>query len=180
MSARTNRLDVWARARFGLVLGLFALVTWLVFRDRVLGDALMTLRTGTAEVTAALLNLVGLEAARQATAVFHPAGFGMEISRGCTGLVGSVLLAVAILAYPADRNAKWAGLAICPLSFLLVNFVRLVHLFYLGVYHVNVLHTAHAVVWQGVMFFLVIALWLTWKWAADGRMAGERMVLEAG
>ncbi len=164
MSARSRRhSDGGARLRFALALLIFVPVMALVFRDGVMGNLLMALRAATAEGTVHLLSGIGIDAARQATAVFHPTGFGIEISRGCTGFVGCALLVVAVSTYPADPRARWIGLLFCPVAFLVVNFLRLTHLFYVGVYHPSLFHVAHAVVWQGVMVITVIALWMGWR-----------------
>ncbi len=160
------RGDRRARITFAVALLAFVPLTLLVFRDRVLGDFLLLLRGVTADGTAALLNWVGIDAIRHATAVVHPNGFGIEISRGCTGLVGSALLATAIAAYPADRRVRLVGVLLCPLAFLVVNFGRLMHLFYLGVHHPTLFHLAHAVVWQGLMAAVAFGLWYGWLKAA--------------
>lgn len=170
------------RARFAFASALLAFVplTALVFRDQVLGDFLLLLRAATAEGTAALLNWVGIDAMRQATAVVHPSGFGIEISRGCTGLVGFALLVIAIAAYPADRRARLVGILVCPLAFLLVNFGRLTHLFYLGIHHPTAFHLAHAVVWQGLMAIVAFSLWYGWASTVGGLPSGHLVAAFGG
>ncbi len=157
--------------QFVAVLILFGVAVWILFRDEVLGPALVGLRTGTAEATAALIHAVGLEAIREGTTISHPGGLAVEISRGCTGLVGAALLAVAIFAYPADRRSRVVGAMICVPLFVGLNFVRLVNLFYLGVYKPIWFDLAHDLLWEAAMVVGIYAMWLSWKVWADRRSA---------
>ncbi len=110
---------------------------------------------------------------RQATAVFHPTGFGIEITRGCTGFVGAALLASAVAAYPAERAMRLTGLVLCPLAFVSINFARLAHLYYLGVHEQPLFHAAHTVFWQLGMLVAGVSGWLLWKWWVD-KKTGDR------
>ena len=155
-----------AGIRFGLILAAFAGITWLIFRDEVMGPVLVPLRMLTAQGALTFIRLAGMEAIREGAAVYHPAGFAYEISRGCTGLVGLGLLVVAILAYPSARSHRLLGIALCVPALIGLNLARLVHLFYLGVYRPEVFHVAHEIVWQAVMAVGVFVLWLGWTiWA---------------
>jgi exosortase/archaeosortase family protein len=159
--------------RFVVTLAVFAGVTFVVFRDTVMGPVLVPLRSLTAQITLALIRLAGMEAVREASIISHPNGFAYEISRGCTGLVGAALLAIAISAYPAARRSKLIGILVCVPTFAVINLVRLVHLFYLGVYQPQLFHTAHAVVWQLGMMAAVFGLWLGWTVRAGRRGSVE-------
>ena len=152
--------------RFSLVLAAFAVVTWFVFRDEVMGPVLVPLRALTAEGALTLIRLMGMEAIREGSTVYQPGGFAYEVSRGCTGLVGAGLLIVSILAYPAARGHRLVGVSLCVPAFLGLNLARLVHLFYLGVYRPDVFHVVHEMVWQAGMAVAVFGLWFGWTiWA---------------
>jgi exosortase/archaeosortase family protein len=152
--------------RFVFVLAAYAVVTWLVFRDEVMGLVLGPLRMWTAEAALTTIRLVGMEAARAGSVVYHPGGFAYEISRGCTGLVGAGLLVVAIAAYPASLGRRLVGISISVPTFLGWNLVRLVHLFSLGVHRPEVFHVYHEAVWQVGMAVAVFGLWFGWTiWA---------------
>lgn len=152
--------------RFVAVLFASAVLLWVVFRDELLGDALVALRVATAEVSAALIRTIGVEAVRVGTIVHHPSGFGMEITRGCTGLAGVTLLAVAIIAYPAHRRHRVLGAAIAVPALVSLNLARLAHLFVLGLHNPDQFHLAHEVFWQGGMVVAIFGLWIGWRlWA---------------
>ncbi|MGH7699278.1 MAG: archaeosortase/exosortase family protein [Gemmatimonadales bacterium] len=153
--------------RFVAALCVFAAAAWLLFRDEVLGAALVDVRTATAEVAVALIRAVGMEAVRDGTTIYHPAGFGVEISRGCTPVIGATLLAVATLAYPVERRRRLVGVVIAVPLFVALNFVRLVHLFYLGVHEPGRFALAHETLWQGGVAVAIYGLWLAWKLWAD-------------
>ncbi|UCF20196.1 MAG: hypothetical protein JSU87_01955 [Gemmatimonadota bacterium] len=154
------RLHGRLNGRFVLSLAVFAGVVPLIFRDEVMGPVLLSLRVLTARATLTLIHWIGLEAVREASAIYHPGGFAYQISRGCMGLVPAALLGVAVLAYPGELRRKLAALAVTlPLLFGL-NFVRLVHLFYLGVNRPGLFHLAHTVLWQAAIVLGVFTAWL--------------------
>ena len=152
--------------RYGIILAAFAAVTWLVFRDAVMGPVLVPLRALTAEGALTLIRLLGMEAIREGAVVYQPGGFAYEISPGCTALVGAGLLFVAILAYPAARHHRLVGISLCVPAFLGLNLVRLAHLFYAGVHRPEVFQVLHQTVWQAGMAVAVFGLWFGWTvWA---------------
>ena len=120
-----------------------------------------------ASLVQSLLQWTGIEALRVAAFLYVPGGFAYEITVGCTGLLPAAVLTVAILASPESRTAKRRGvLAGVPLV-LVVNLVRLVHLFYLGVYAPRLFVLAHSVLWEGAIVLVTFATWLAWtRWAA--------------
>lgn len=170
MSSAGGRNNRRAVIPFCLVTLLFGPTAWLGFRDEVMGGSLLAMRSLTARLVTGVLNGLGLDATLAGSAVLHTSGFGMEISRGCTGFVGAALLTVALATYPADRRARLMGLAVCPAAFLVVNLARLVTLFYVGVHQPGVFHVAHAIVGEVVMVAAVVSLWIGWKhWAEEPR-----------
>ncbi len=86
-------------------------------------------------------------------------------------------LAVAICAYRSTWRLKAVGVALGVPLLLGLNMMRLVHLFYLGVYRPQLFHVAHAYAWQAVMVAAVFILWLAWTLLADD--AWRRNILEA-
>lgn len=148
--------------RYGGILAAYAAITWLVFRDEVMGPLLVPLRALTAEGALTLIQLAGMEAIRAGSAIYYPGGFAFEISRGCTGLVGAGLLVVATLAYPAARGHRLIGVSVCVPVFLGMNLVRLVHLFHLGVYRPDLFHVFHTIMWQAIMTAAAFGLWFSW------------------
>lgn|GEM_PF-727474 len=156
------RAPVFARAnlRFVLALAVIAGLLLLDSREEMLGPVLLPLRTLTAKTALALIQWLGMEAVRQACAIYHPGGFAYEISRGCIGLVPIAFLVVSVLAYPGNQRSRLAGLALGVLFLVVLNLIRLVHLFYLGVHQPQLFELAHKVLWQAVIVLAVFALWI--------------------
>ncbi len=146
--------------RLGLSLAALVVAVALVFRDEVLGPYLVPLRGLTAQTTLALIRLAGMDAVREASALYHSGGFAYEISRGCMGLVPVAFFVVALLAYGGRTQRGLVALAVGVPALLGLNLIRLTHLFYLGVYRPEWFHLSHEVLWQGAMVLAVLALWL--------------------
>lgn len=155
--------------RFAVALAAFAAAAALLYREELVGPFVLPLRVLTARAVLALIHLAGMQAAQEASALFHPAGFAYEISRGCLGLIPAGFLLVGVLAYPGALPRKLLALTAAVPLLLAVNLVRLVHLYYLGVYRADLFNLAHRVVWQVVMVLAVFALW----YAATGYLTGS-------
>ena len=121
----------------------------------------------TAETTVRLLEISGIEALRQSTMIYEPSGFAYEIYFRCTGFLPVVTFVVALLALPGcSWRSRLIGLSLGVPLILGVNFARLVHLFYLGVYRPDLFPFAHAVLWESGIVITVAVVWLMWAaWA---------------
>ena len=151
------------RFRFVLTMTLFGVALWMVFRDAILGPFLTPMRALTAEGTLWLIHQTGLDGFRQANFIFHSSGFGIEITRGCTGFAGAAVLAAGIVAYPSGAvRARSLGIILGIPVFVGVNLIRMTHLYHLGVSGSPFFNTAHEVVWQLGMMVAVFVLWVVW------------------
>lgn len=163
----TLRAPGRAELRFVLALLTLAGVMLLIYRDEIVGPAVMPLRVLTAKTVLMLLHGFGIDAVREASAIYHSGGFAFEISRGCMALIPALFLGAGIAAYPGGLRVKFVGWVVAIPLLLILNFTRLVHLFYLGVYRPEVFELAHRVIWEGAIVLAVIALWLAWVVWAD-------------
>src|SRR5262249_37523653 len=68
------------------------------------------------------------------TIISHADGFAISIANGCSGLEAVILLAAAVIAYPASWHERALGLAAGTLAIMALNLVRVISLFYLGQY----------------------------------------------
>lgn len=149
--------------RFAVTLIIFAGVVFLTYREDILGAFLGRLTTLTASTTFVLLELLSIDVVQEATVIYQPGGFAYEIYYRCTGFLPVACLAVSILAYPGYLRHKLAGLAVAIPLLILLNLVRLVHLFLIGVAKPELFGLAHRVLWEGTMILAVLGLWLAWK-----------------
>lgn len=152
-------------------LAVMAVITGLVFaayREEVIGPPLGPLVLATAEMTVALLHWVGIEAVRSATVIAHPGGFAYEVAYSCIGFLPVVFYAAAVLAYPVGWTHRLVGVVIGLPLLLALNFIRLLHLFHLGVSDRAAFASWHEGLWPGIVRLTIIGLWIAWVWWAEG------------
>ncbi len=150
-------LIVHSSLLFAFFIGVWLIAYPLIVQEKIL-DMFLKL---TATLTGVLLNLLGAGVEVSGTSVSSPA-FSLRIGHECTALVPMVILSAAVLAYPSRTREKLQGLGIGLPVLLALNFVRVVTLYYVGVFIPGFFETAHFVVWQSVMVISVIVLWLLW------------------
>lgn len=154
-------------SRFGLILGVFTGVVLLTYREEALGALLGPVTALTANVTFFILDLIRMEVEQEASIIYQPGGFAYEIYYRCTGFLPVACLSVFILAYPGNFRHKFAGLALGIPLLILLNLVRLVHIFIIGVTRPAYFDFAHNVLWNGIILLAVLGFWLIWKNRAD-------------
>ena len=89
-------------------------------------------------------------------------GFAVSIEAGCNGVEATIVLAAAILAFPAPWRKKLLGLGAGILAVQGLNVVRVISLFYLGQWNLQVFEWAHLYVWQALIMLDVLVVWLVW------------------
>jgi exosortase H (IPTLxxWG-CTERM-specific) len=89
-------------------------------------------------------------------------GFAVTILAGCNGIEAMIILAAALLAYPAPLRHKLAGLAAGIAAIQLLNLVRIVSLFYIGQWNRDVFEWAHLYAWQVLIMLDALVVWLLW------------------
>ena len=155
------------RGRFIITVAVLAGLFLLIYRDDLLGRLLDPWVEVTAQMTACLLQVFNMEAVRTGTQIRHPGGFAYEIYYRCTAILPTMLLAVFIAASPAPVSRKAVGLAVGVPALIIVNLLRLVHLFHTGVNNPALFTMAHEVLWEIILIAAMLGLWWTWwRWAA--------------
>ena len=114
-----------------------------------------------------ILVWLGVPVSQYAAALYIPGGFGYVVVIGCTGVVPAAVLAIAVLASPATAAARALGLVVTVPVVLLLNLLRLLHLFYLGVNDPQTFGLAHEVLWECALVASTVGIWFVWwKWAS--------------
>lgn len=92
--------------------------------------------------------------------------FSLKVVGGCDGLEATALFVAAVVASPvALRRRLWFLLVGIPV-FAAINLLRIVSLFYVGLYRPDLVDTIHLDVWPGILIVLVLSCWLAWaRWA---------------
>ena len=89
-------------------------------------------------------------------------GFGVTIEAGCNAVEASIILIAAMLAFPAPWRHKVLGAAVGILAVQSVNVLRIISLFYLGQWRMDVFEFAHLYLWQALIMLDVLVVWLIW------------------
>lgn len=148
--------------RFLLKFFAFILLFFALSAPKPLNDALIE------PFTALVARLGGLgcsifEAGTRtiATVITSPR-FSVNIRNGCNGLEASFLFAAAVLAFPAKWKTRFWGLAVGLLAIQVVNIVRIVALFVVGIHWPSLFDKTHAVVAPAFVILAGVMLFLIW------------------
>lgn len=156
--------DLWRRpdARFLILfLGILG-VSFTVIALRSVNDAVVVPYTAfIARASGAILHLFGEQATVSGCVVSSPR-FAVTIFNGCNGLITSLIFISGVLAFPASWRAKAVGAVGGLLAIQAINLVRIVSLFYIGVYFPEYFSQSHIFVWQSVVILAGVTLWIVW------------------
>lgn len=146
---------------FGLFMALFQLACATSFMTDVVFPAYLRFN---AQLSGAILRLfeTSITVANQS---IH-GRYSLLLERGCDAIEPSALFLSGVLAFPSSWVKKLPGMLIGTLCLMVLNLLRIVSLYYVGVYMPRVFETAHVSVWQAMFIFLAILFWVLWAvWA---------------
>jgi exosortase H (IPTLxxWG-CTERM-specific) len=156
--------DLWVKAEVRFLVLFLAILGALftVVALRQVNDALINPYTAAiARVSGFVLRLSGEDAVVTGCVVSSPR-FAVTIYNGCNGLITSLILVAGVLAFPAHWSAKAIGVVGGLIAIQLVNLVRIVSLFYIGVYLPEHFNDAHIFIWQSIVILAGVSLWIAW------------------
>ena len=122
---------------------------------------MVTLTQATAQVVTWMLALVGELVRIDGTVIYSPQ-FNMRIVSECTAITPIIVLAAATVAVPAPVGSKLKGIILGASVLHLVNLVRIISLYYVGVTWPDMVEFVHLVLWQAVLVVLAVGLWGFW------------------
>lgn len=96
-------------------------------------------------------------------------GFGVSIEAGCNGVEAAIILIAGMLAFPANWKLKVTGIAIGVAAIQAANLLRVITLYYLGKWNMDVFEFAHLYLWQALIMLDVLIVWLLWMRAVARR-----------
>lgn len=89
-------------------------------------------------------------------------GFGVAIQPGCNAIEACIVLISAILAFAAPWKHKLKGVLLGIIAVQAVNVLRVISLFYLGQWRMDIFEFAHLYLWQAFIMLDVLVVWLIW------------------
>lgn len=162
-------------AAFLLKFALFLVLFFAATAPKPMNDAFVEPFTaGVAKVSGVAARLFGEETTMVGTAIVSPR-FAVNVRTGCNGLETIYIFFAGVLAFPAPWPRKVLGLVAGFLAIQLLNVVRVVSLFYIGVYFPKHFEDSHIVVWQAIVILFGVSLFLLWadRYARPPRPAAE-------
>jgi exosortase/archaeosortase family protein len=98
--------------------------------------------------------------------------FQVSIERGCDAIEPSALFCAAVLASPVALLSRLSAVLVGTVLLMLINFVRILTLYYTGAYARWAFDVMHLDVWQALFIFLAILFWALWaSWQKKGKPA---------
>lgn len=140
-------------------------ILWIPYVSGTILPAYMRLN---AVVAASVMNVVGADARTNGTQIsaVSPRPWSVDIQQGCDAVEPTALFVAAVLAFPASLRFKAPGVLIGALVLALINLVRIITLFYTGVYFPRAFEVMHVDVWQPIFILLALVFWILWAWWA--------------
>jgi len=150
---------------FALLLGTIFVLSRTEFFVETVSPASIS---ANADVAASLLNLFGEDALAHDNMI-STRRFRLIIANACDAAEPLGLFTAAVLASPASMLSRLAGLAVGGFLILLMNQVRIVTLYFAGVYFPRALSFVHTDVWPPLFIALCLTIWLLWaNWTIRG------------
>jgi exosortase H (IPTLxxWG-CTERM-specific) len=88
--------------------------------------------------------------------------FSVAIHNGCNGLEAILIFVCGVMAFPAPWAGRIIGALLGFLAIQVFNVVRVVSLFYVGIYLPQWFNVSHIFIWQSLVIILAVVLWLGW------------------
>jgi exosortase H (IPTLxxWG-CTERM-specific) len=108
-----------------------------------------------------VMNLFGEGASVRDQTLASPR-FSVLVHNGCNGLEAILILVCGVLAFPAGWRARVVGIVLGFLAVQVFNVVRIIALFYTGIYRPSWFGVSHVFIWQSLAILLGVVLWLLW------------------
>lgn len=126
-----------------------------------------------ASLTGSILSVFGYDISVEDTYVRSPDLFALEIVRGCDGIEPAAMYTSAVLASVAPLWTKLPGVLAGILGIYLINLVRVVSLFFIGIHFPGAFTMMHETIWQAAFVLLAVVFWVVWLQWATHRTSGR-------
>ena len=156
--------QIWGRpdARFLIVFLTILGSSFTIIALNPVNDAIVLPYTAlVARASGAALRVLGEPAAVTGCVVSSPR-FAVTIYNGCNALITSLIFIAGVLAFPARWTAKLVGVVGGLVVIQILNLIRILSLFYIGIYLPNYFNNAHIYIWQSLIIIAGVALWVVW------------------
>ncbi|EED33041.1 conserved hypothetical protein [gamma proteobacterium NOR5-3] len=87
-------------------------------------------------------------------------GFAVSIEAGCNGVEAAIVLIAGVLAFPADWRRKIVAITLGFLAIQVMNIARIISLFYLGQWNLDVFTWTHLYLWPVLIMLDVLVVFM--------------------
>ncbi|MGD8376253.1 MAG: exosortase H [Acidobacteriota bacterium] len=163
----SGALRLWFRehrpsvAFVGLFLAWVLLFAFLLQTEWVARGFVHPFTEGVARAAGFLLDGLGERTRVEGTRLSSPR-FAVNIYHGCNGVLATSIFGAAVLAFPATWKERGLGLLLGIPLIQVVNMVRILSLYYIGIHWPRLFAAAHGYVWQSIVILLSMVLWIFW------------------
>ena len=157
-ASTTQKRSLGFLGRFVVLLIVFYFfVAWKPINDHVI----VPFTAGIASASGVALRAIGEPVVVQGTEI-RSGTFGVNIENGCNGIETALLLAAAVLAFPAGWRQRLFGFLLGFLAIQVVNLIRVVSLVWIGRHRPALFDSSHTVIWQSAVVLFGVLLFLVW------------------
>jgi exosortase H (IPTLxxWG-CTERM-specific) len=93
---------------------------------------------------------------------FGDTGFAVSIEAGCNGVEATIVLIAAVLAFPAGWRARLAAIVLGFLAIQALNILRIISLFYLGNWNLDIFSWVHLYLWPALIMLDVLIVFIVY------------------
>ena len=162
-----------------LIIGLFTLYM-LPWGQNYIANPITS---GVAWVSAQIMHLFDPAVVSDGIMLMNPErNWAIQVVAGCNGMEAVIILFASIFSFPATLKQKLAGFLVGFLAIHSLNVVRIISLFYMGMWDKTWFDWFHLFIWQALIILdalVVFLLWLRWI-SKDKREAARIKSLPAG
>jgi len=92
--------------------------------------------------------------------------FSISIAMGCDAVEAMALFVIAVITFPGKIRQKLVGVVSGVVILFILNQVRIISLFLVGIYYPKAFEMMHVEVWQFLFIIFAVGLWVLWiKWS---------------
>ncbi|MHA7815183.1 MAG: exosortase H [Pseudohaliea sp.] len=149
-------------ARFLVIfLALLAVLFTVEMLEPVQRHLVQPFTASLADISAALIMPFDEQVTTSGRVLRHTGNhFAVSIEAGCNGVEAAIVLIAAVIAFPARWLQKLGAIAIGFLAIQVMNILRIISLFYLGMWNTEVFTWTHLYLWPVLIMLDVLVVFL--------------------
>jgi len=148
--------------RFGLLFGLWLAVFYGLLATPIFDRALYAYLEANAWLANAILSGLGQSTHVSEVTIASPR-FVMAIRRGCDAVEPTWLLCAAMISFPAPLLHKLKGILAAIVLLQLLNLVRIITLYWIGIHLPGFFNSAHLEIWPTAFIVVAIVFFIGWR-----------------